>query len=615
MGKRSTGSPISDMTQFLQSSAAAETRASWSLPETMSERLRDWTRSVPHWKAAERCRESVSRFLRRTASLQKRLSMPLIVAMLGGTGTGKSTLLNALVGEPIVREGKERPTTDRPVFVCHRDLQTSDWGIDLSGMEERRRDNPALEQLVLIDCPDPDTTENADLRESNLARLRAVLPFCDVLLVTATQQKYRSRRVLDELAEAAPGARLVFVQTHADRDVDIREDWNELLKNDYETGRIFLVDSATALKIQRENGVLPREFADLRQLLTRELNEEAAVRIRQANYFSLAEETVEQCSEEITENWTAVRKLRERISEERRRFGELLAEKMRGELLRDRRFWESRLIGRVAAQWGYSPFSMVLRIYQGLGVILSGALLARARSPSQLAVWGAFEGIRSFRNWSKKRKSGQMLRPSAFSAREEGKLREAALILTGFATDARLPTENCEPEFVLEEARQAGEAYVADIARELENICDRLALKNNRWWTRTFYECLFGGMILFLLARPAKNFFIDTLLYDNVKLYGAEFYLISLFWLVAWGALLLGFFTFMLRHGLDREINETAAQWNRLSSLDRFFAAAEKETNGVLAFRDELESIRQRIDRINQQAEKLDKRLGRKKTG
>ncbi len=544
----------------------------WSQPDSISERLRQWGTSAPKWEAAQWCKERCSQFLRRTGSLQNRLGMPLVVALLGGTGTGKSTLLNALVGEKIVRSGKERPTTARPALVCHNDVDPSRWGIDLTGFDIEKRDNPALEQMVILDCPDPDTTENEQQRETNLARLRAALPLCDVLLVTATQQKYRSRRVLDELAGAAPGARLIFVQTNADRDTDIRDDWKSLLSKDYETGPIYFVDSLAAIKAQNENTSLPEGFAELRQLLTRDLNEEAAIRIRQANYFSLAEETVEICWNEITDQWTAVRKLRERISEERRRFGERLAEKMRDELIRDRRLWEARLVGRVASQWGFSPFSLVLRIYQGFGAILSGTLLARARSIPQLAVWGAFEGIRSFRNWSQSRKVKQGPGASFIATWEESRLRESALILAGFATDARLSTESCEPEFVLEESKLAGETFVGNIAMELEKICDHLARKNNRWWTRMIYECLFGGMLLFLLYRPARNFFYDSVFYENVRLFGADFYLISIFWLVLWGALLLGGFMFMLRRGLDREIGEASSKWGRLPALESLLA-------------------------------------------
>jgi Cdc6-like AAA superfamily ATPase len=585
----------------------------WTQPETISNRFRSWAESVPNWETAEFCRERTARFLHRITSLRQRLGMPLIVAMLGGTGTGKSTLLNALLNEHVVEEGKERPTTAKPILVCHETINPETWGIDLSGIQIVKRDLPALEQMVILDCPDPDTTENDSLRETNLARLRAVLPLCDVLLVTATQQKYRSRRVLDELASASPGARLVFVQTHADRDTDIRDDWSELLKKDYETGRIFFIDSVAALKSQQNQTVVSKEFADLQRLLTVDLNEEAAIRIRQANFFSLAVETVEDCRCEIIEHWAVVGKLRDRISEERRLFGERLAEKMRHELISDRRLWESRLVGRVASQWGYSPFSILLRIYQGLGAIFSGALLTRVRSVPQLALWGAFEGIRSFRNWANSRKAEKKPDVLILTNWEEDRLRESALVLVGFATDARIPTESCTPDFVLNESKQAGNAFITSIAGELETICNRLASRNNRWWVRIVYELLLGGMLIFLLLRPAKNFFIDTLIDKHAKFYGADFYIISIFWLIMWGILLLGLFIFTLRRGLNREINETSAQWSRLPALERLFESIERETNRIIVYRDELETIHQRLERINQQAEKLDRRLGRKK--
>jgi hypothetical protein len=129
-------------------------------------------------------------------------------------------------------------------------------------------------------------------------------------------------------------------------------------------------------------------------------------------------------------------------------------------------------------------------------------------------------------------------------------------------------------------------------------------------WT---YETLFGGMVLFLLLRPAKNFFYDTVFDNNAKIYGADFYLITLFWLVAWGAFLLGLFTLTLRRGLDREITESSTRWERLPSLEELFAELEATTLGVMNFRDELEPIQERLDRIVSQAEKLDQRLGRKK--
>ncbi|MDR2641206.1 MAG: 50S ribosome-binding GTPase [Planctomycetaceae bacterium] len=603
----------------------------WYRQETISDRLRRWSESAPKWEAADNCSAIVKRFLQRTNSLERRLGMPLIVAMLGGTGTGKSSLINALLGERVVLDGKTRPTTIEPVLIVHSSIEPASWRhsgideaglnkcndncgiLDLSGIKIERRDNPMLEMLAIIDCPDPDTTENAELRESNLARLRSVLPICDLLIVTATQQKYRSRRVLDELSTAASGARLIFVQTHADNDRDIRDDWRNVLESDYDTGRIFFIDSASAFKLQQENGRLPKEFEEFRQLLTVGLNEEAALRIRRANYFSLAESVVSDCCDEIANQWNAVNRLRERISEERRRLGERLAERMREELIRDRRLWESRLVGRVASQWGYSPFSLVLRIYQGLGWFFSGALLFRARSPIQLAIWGTYTGIRSINNWSKKRKSKKPVGNIVWNQWDEHRLREAALILAGFANDACVPTEHYDPNYVKAEAREAGNAYIVDISRELEGICDRLARKNNKWHRRLFYEILLAGMFLFILMRPAKNFFYDTLADPQVKMLGMDFYFVSCFWMFVWCSILLGLFMFRIRSGLEKEIKEASNSWQRLDALELFFATIENETNQIINYKNELDTIRQRITTINQQADKLDKRIGRKK--
>jgi len=432
------------------------------------------------------------------------------------------------------------------------------------------------------------------------------LPFCDILLVTATQQKYRSRRVLDELAAAAPGARLVFVQTHADRDIDIREDWQKTLENDYETGQMFFVSSVQSSTTGVETE--PESLQELRQLLTRDLNEEAAMRIRQANFFGLAEEAVVNCQQIIENDWQPVSKLRERISDERQRFGKRMANKIRSELIRDRRIWESKILGRVSAQWGFSPFSLLLRIYQGFGSILSGALLTRVRSPIQLAVWGSLESVRRLRN----RKTKKVPLVPEFSVEESNQLKESALILTGFATDAHVSPQHCQPSVIQLESKQTSESLLDEISAELETVTDRLAHRYQRLWFRCLYEVLISTMLLFLLARPAKNFFIDAPFYDK-PLLGLDFYLVSLGWLILWGGVLLFFFTMILRRGIERLIRKTSKDWYRLPALDRLFESLEAETTRILTFRDDLDVIKGLLDRINQQAEKLDKRLGKKR--
>jgi hypothetical protein len=68
-----------------------------------------------------------------------------------------------------------------------------------------------------------------------------------------------------------------------------------------------------------------------------------------------------------------------------------------------------------------------------------------------------------------------------------------------------------------------------------------------------------------------------------------------------------------LRRGVAHLIRKTSRDWYRLPALERLFASLESETTRILTFRDELDALKGLIDRINQQAEKLDKRLGRKR--
>ncbi len=630
--------------------------------DALVDRLNRWSEDAPTWQPAEKCRALVRRLADRADSLRVRLEAPLVVATLGGTGTGKSALVNALLGAEVVQTGRSRPTTTRPTLICRPGLTPELLGIERSTVEWIERDLPALRDLVFVDCPDPDTTEEGrDERgegrgekasgnvissppslsslpsplsppSDNLARLRAILPKCDVLLVTATQQKYRSARVADELAAAVPGAHLVFVQTHADVDADIREDWRQMLEGEKGDSphlperpegcfaqmgtvpffqrkhiHVFRIDSLRALADAQAN-LQPRgEFAELVDLLTRQMASAAGNRIRRANFLDLVSDTLDTCGARIDEGLPSVREACSAIDEQRALLAAQLAGRMQAELLANRRQWENRLLGQAASRWGFSPFALVLRAYQGIGGLFAGALLYRSRTPAQMALWGAFEGVRTWRRHQQNRRAERGVGHAA--GWEPAELRKATLIVEGYVVEAGLggrhsclseADRNVCPTFA--EAEAAAACFVARASADLESLITRLAKRHTGWFTRWRYEILLLLVLGVLLYRGGKNFFYDSWLAAHpTPVFGLEFYASAGLWLLLWCLVLLWAFCSRLRGGLRSEIAKLAAGWNDTAAARPLFASVESNCHRVERFHQDLGTIRQEVDRLRRQ--------------
>ena len=153
-----------------------------------------------------------------------------VVALSGATGSGKSSLFNAMVGSDVATIGARRPTTSRPSAAVWGEESAGpllDWlGVDQRHDVGSGADGGAaggggggggagsLDGLVLLDLPDFDSREL-----SHRVEAERVLALCDVFVWVTDPQKYADALLHDEYLRALAGhdAVMLVVLNQADR--------------------------------------------------------------------------------------------------------------------------------------------------------------------------------------------------------------------------------------------------------------------------------------------------------------------------------------------------------------------------------------------------------------
>lgn len=137
----------------------------------------------------------------------------IVAALVGGTGSGKSSLFNAIVGYEATPVGELRPTTAEPVAaVPDRLPRAFDDYLDTMGVTTRVLHSAP--NLCIIDLPDTDSVVL-----ENRHRVEVVLPRIDVAIWVVDPEKYRDAALhLRYLGPLSGYARqFVFVLNQVDR--------------------------------------------------------------------------------------------------------------------------------------------------------------------------------------------------------------------------------------------------------------------------------------------------------------------------------------------------------------------------------------------------------------
>jgi hypothetical protein len=125
-----------------------------------------------------------------TDDVSKRLGFPsdvYVLALVGGTGVGKSSLLNSLAGATVSPASVRRPTTREPIaWVPDTDKAALTPILDWLGVREvREHGAQALGSVAILDLPDMDSVQ-IDHRD----RVEAVLPRVDAVAWVTDPEKY-----------------------------------------------------------------------------------------------------------------------------------------------------------------------------------------------------------------------------------------------------------------------------------------------------------------------------------------------------------------------------------------------------------------------------------------
>ncbi|MBI4613890.1 MAG: 50S ribosome-binding GTPase [Planctomycetes bacterium] len=225
----------------------------------------------------------------------RHIDKSIVILLLGGTGTGKSTLVNALAGQTISETGFRRGLTDRYIVYHHVEANVSFLGGVTSGADHWvPHQRETLRAKIVIDAPDFDS-----VKDFNNAKALAMLEVADLVLCLVTSEKYRDRTLHEILRRTGRLKKFYFVYNKIDLDYSEKVEAQlarDLVASGFAEPEVFRISAAKALSAALSGSAADGagDFERLVRLLHEELDEARVREIKAANLDRLFESIEEQ---------------------------------------------------------------------------------------------------------------------------------------------------------------------------------------------------------------------------------------------------------------------------------------------------------------------------------
>ncbi len=210
---------------------------------------------------------------------------PLIVSLIGGTGTGKSSIFNSLAGKVVSKTAAIRPCTKLPlamappkwaytlekcpVLEMGLDVESKSSGDKVIEMVDNVHVN--LDEWILVDTPDYDSAESA-----HVASAHNVFVISDIVILVTSKDKYADMATVQMERWAKDWKKRTVRVLNMVQDTQVVADYEEKFKEkvaalDYEPGMPNILAQISKKEHGRELLQLPKDQELQSEIRNREL--------------------------------------------------------------------------------------------------------------------------------------------------------------------------------------------------------------------------------------------------------------------------------------------------------------------------------------------------------